>query len=417
MLVGEIIKFYREKKRMSQSELGEGICSKGYISRFEKGNVTFSPEIISTFSKRLEIDINHEIETLNRIDVLLQLWNQSMIMQNSKQIEEIKLEVEKVTMIPSSKYASFYLLLKARYFLHKKMFNDTKSIIEALEKGIDDLTNFEKNFLKHIKGMYYLSTYTATGFEDFHIAIKILKQIDFTEYKNKEAYYHIALGYHFAGLKINAYSFAVKALDYFNDTDNYIHAINTQTLMLVQIEDENHVCLTELIEKYNHLIHNCETLGVTEKKLILLNNLGGVFFKRGEYKEAAKYFEQSLLFTERSSIYYLRRYYNLLETCSEGMLSSNAFLLEEINKVLKLAKQHKSSLHFTLCKLLSLKCKKNLSQYYDYLEEVAIPHFKSTNHRFYLEMYGKKLLNHYIEMGQFKKAVEFDLYINLKNSI
>ncbi len=30
MLVGEIIKYYREKKGMSQSKLGEGICGKAY---------------------------------------------------------------------------------------------------------------------------------------------------------------------------------------------------------------------------------------------------------------------------------------------------------------------------------------------------------------------------------------------------
>jgi len=410
MLVGEIIKFYREKKGISQSKLGEGICCKAYISRFEGGKVILSPEIVSKLSERLGIDIDKEKETLHIVEQRLKDWNHAMIMQNSIQIEELKLELENMPFITASKHSSYYLLLTARYYLHNKMFNETKFIIEYAEKNFQTISDFEKNLLLHIKGMYCISTYRNTTSEDFRTAIKILKQINIEEYKNEEYYYHLALGYHYARGKVLAYSYAKKALQFFYNTYNYLQAINAQTLMLMQFESEKEIDFLELIASYMDLIHNCESLGSNEKKLILLNNLGVEFFKRGEYVQAAHYFEESFSMTDSSSIYYLRRYYNFVETCLEGKLLNRENLLEEIEKGAKLAKKHNSHIHITLFKLLSLNCKKNRRQYYDFLEKVAIPQFVSTNNVSCYEQYGRKLYKYYIELEQYKEAIELDDY-------
>ncbi|WP_088042597.1 helix-turn-helix domain-containing protein [Bacillus sp. EAC] len=417
MLVGEIIKFYREKKGISQSKLGEGICCKAYISRFEGGKVILSPEIISKLSERLGIDINKEIEALHIIELRLKDWNQAMIMQNSIKIEEIKLELENMPFIMTSKHSSYYLLLTARYYLHNKMFNEAKSITEYAEKNFRTISDFEKNLILHIKGMYCISTYRTTTSEDFRTAVRILKQINIEEYKNEEFYYHLALGYHYAREKVLAYSYANKALNFFNNTYNYMNAINAQILMLMQFEGEKEIDLVEIVGSYKDLIHNCESLGAIEKKLILLNNLGVEFFKRGEYKQAAQYIEQSLLRTDSSSIYYLRRFYNFVETCSEGKLLNREKLLEEIVKGAKLAKKQNSPIYITLFKLLLLKCKKNRSQYYECLAKEAIPQFVSIKNESYIEQYGKKLYTYYIELEELKKAIELNQYLRSECNI
>jgi len=408
MLQGEIFKFYREKNGISQSKLCEGICCKTYISRFEGGKVILSTEILSKLTDRLGIDLNKEMKALHQIEKLLKDWNTAIIMQNSIQIEEIKLELENIP-YKVSKYAVFYHLLTARYYLHKKMFHETKSIIEYTEKKFRTLPDFEKNLLLHIKGMYCICSYRTTTSEDYRTAVRILKQINIEEYKNEEYYYHLALGYHYAKGKVLAYTYAKKANEYFNKTYNYLQAINAQTLILMQFDGENDIDFNELVESYLNLIHNCESLGATEKKLILLNNLGVEFFKRKEFEQAAHYFKKSLSMTDHTSIYHLRRYYNYIESCSEGKLLSKEKLLEEVSKGIALSKTHNSPIHLTLFNLLLLNCKKDRREYYDYLAKVAIPQFALTNNASYYEQYGKKLYKYYMELGQFKEAIELNL--------
>ncbi|MEH7451182.1 helix-turn-helix domain-containing protein [Gottfriedia acidiceleris] len=405
MLVGEIFKFYREKNGISQSNLSKEICCKTYISRFEGGKVSISPEILSKLTERLGIDLYKEMKALHHIEQRLKDWDLAIIMQNSIQIEEIKLELENIPFIKASKYAVYYHLLTARYYLHKKMLHETKSLIEYADKNFRTISDFEKNLLLHIKGMYCISTYRTTTSEDFRAAARILKQINIEEYKNEEYYYHLALGYHYARGKVLAYTYAQKANDYFIKTCNYLQAINAQTLMLMQFESENDIDFMEIIESYMNLIHNCESLGANEKKLILLNNLGVEYFKRKEFVQAARYFEKSLHMRDHS-IYYLRRFYNYIESCSEGKLLNKENLLEEIRKGIALAKTHNSPIHLTLFNLLLLNCKKNRSEYFDYLAKVAIPQFASTNNVFYYEQYGKKLYKYYMELGQYKEAIE-----------
>jgi len=54
--IGPVIKALRRERKMTQSELAAGICSRSYISLVEKGQVTPSPDIVKRLAERLGID-------------------------------------------------------------------------------------------------------------------------------------------------------------------------------------------------------------------------------------------------------------------------------------------------------------------------------------------------------------------------
>jgi len=54
--IGPVIKALRLERKMTQSELAAGICSRSYISLVEKGQVTPSPDIVKRLAERLGID-------------------------------------------------------------------------------------------------------------------------------------------------------------------------------------------------------------------------------------------------------------------------------------------------------------------------------------------------------------------------
>ncbi|XZF76744.1 helix-turn-helix domain-containing protein [Bacillus sp. AL-1R] len=416
MLVGEIIKYYREKKGISQSNLGKGICGKAYISRFESGKVTLSPEIIDKLAKKLEIDINKEIESFCLIENQLNDWSQAIIMQRSVLIEGIKLVLDQNPFIMASKHAVNYMLLTGRYYLYKNMVKEAKNIIEYVEKELPKLSNYEKNLLLHIKGIYCISTFRTTQGEESQTAVNLLKQIDIVDYNNEEYYYHLAQAYHYAKAKISAFTYAKKALQFFNRTYNYVSAMNAQILMLMQFDSKSEIDFLNLVENYKDLIHNCMILGAQESKITILFNLGEEFYKRGIYDEAVRYYEQAFLLTDKSSTQYLRHLYHFTEACLDGKLLNKQSILENIEIGTKLAKKQ-CQIYYNLYNLLALKCKKNQKQYFEFLAEVVVPQLIATNNASFFVQYGKILYKHYVEKKDYKKAIEVDQSFKLMNKV
>ncbi|PGZ92975.1 helix-turn-helix transcriptional regulator [Bacillus sp. AFS029533] len=409
MFEREIIKYYRKEKGFSQDELCEGICSKSHLSRIESGRVSLSSKILALLSERLGIDINEKLNSYHMIENYLEELKNALIMHNSNKVDEIIQKLEQIPFISSSQYVVRNLLILARYYLWKNNLKQSLKIINSVErKYSENLSEYEKNFLLHIKAIYYLSIYRSTTSVDLRAAVGILNQINLKEYKNKEVYYHFALAYHYAGENLLVYINAKKALHYFNATHNYVQSINAQILILIQYEKEQEMSFVKIVEKYKDLIWNCDSVGASNQKAILLNNLGISYFKRGDFENAAHYIERSLQLTDKTSVYYLRRYYNYTETCLEGRLLPKDELLELTNEGIKLAEKNNSSIHITLFKLLKLCCENNQIQYYQYLNDIAIPHFKLTNNISYYNQYGKKLYKHLIANKQYKKAIELE---------
>ncbi|MFF3024377.1 helix-turn-helix domain-containing protein [Gottfriedia sp. NPDC057948] len=416
MSVGEIIKFHREKKGISQSKLGEGICGKAYISRFESGNVTLSPEIIYKFAKKLEIDINKEIESFYLIEKQLNDWNQAIITQRTVQIEGIKLALDQNPFIMDSKHVANYLLLTGRYYLHKHMLKEAKNIIEYVEKEFQALSSYEKNLFLHIKGIYCINTFRTIEGEECQNAVNLLKQINIAEYNNEEYYYHLALAYHHAKAKVSAFKFAEKALQFFNKTSNYLNAVNAQLLMLMQLDCESEMDFLALVDNYKNLIHNCMFLGSQESKINILFHLGEEFYKKGKYEQAVSYYEKAFLLTDKSSIKFVRRLYHFTEACLDGRLLSKAKILEKIEIGTKLA-ENVCPIYFNLYKLLALKSKKNQSEYYQFLAEVVVPQLIATNNTSFFEQYGKSLYKHYVEQKDYEKAFEVEQNFKLMKRV
>lgn len=102
---GEIIKFYRIKAGLTQEQLGKGICSSKHVGKIERGQTSYSSEIILLFSERLHIDIQEEIINFNNLEKKLLSWHNSIIKQSMIEVEKTKKELKKNPFINSSNYA------------------------------------------------------------------------------------------------------------------------------------------------------------------------------------------------------------------------------------------------------------------------------------------------------------------------
>lgn len=403
-LEGEIIKFYRERQNLTQAQLGEGICTTTHVSTIERGKTAYSSEIISLFSERLSIDIEKEIDKLGKVEKLLDQWHQAIIMRRIDEMEQLKQQLEKITLVESPYYAAHYQLLKARYLIICGKGAAAFEIIEKVKKTQSNLTPYENNLLWHIYGIYYISD--RTNLKSNTIPIQYLKKISIEAYGNKEYYYHLAIGYHLIGSYIMAYFFAEKALRYFKETNNYAQAINAENVMLLQMSRDMSVDFNDLVERYESLIHNSEILGLIDKKVLLLNNLGFEYFNKGDYESSKQCYEQALHLGDPGSSSYLLHLCNYIDACLESRKYDKKQIVKRIKDGLSLAKKLNSKHFSILFQLMKLKAENNDMKYFQFLEEKALPYFSSIEHIVYYNRYGKLLFNRYVETNQYMKATK-----------
>lgn len=212
---GMLIKFHREKSKLIQEELARGICSVTHISKIERGITQYSSEITNMISEKLGIDLEDELESLQKYEQLIEQWHYSMVMQQVTEMDLLKTKIEKHSLFLIQSIKNKYTLLHARYLLHQGDLSMANKLLAKMNKQRKELSTYEYNLLHHLLGM----SQVLSG--NFKLALKYLLEINESEYHNKEFYYQIAISYHNLQFKVRAYYYSELALEHFRKTSNF----------------------------------------------------------------------------------------------------------------------------------------------------------------------------------------------------
>lgn len=404
MSLGILIKFYREKKELTQEELGKGICSVTHISKIERGNTQYSPEITHLLSKKLGIDLEMEMQSLQRYERLLDQWHDSMVLQQVSEIERLKIEVEMNSLFLIQSVKNKYFLLQSRYYLLQGNLAQAENLLGKMIKNRKELTSYELHLLHHLLGI----TEGLKG--DFKKALEYLLQINEKEYLNHEFYYQIAIAYHNLQFKVKAYHFSEVALDYFRKTNNFKKVIDAETIKLIN-EGRNELWdFEELTERYNRLIAQCDILNESSKKAALLSNLAYEHSYTGNYESAKMYYEKTLALLEKNkkSPVYLNNLIGYVY-CSlhiEGNQDERnlSHIIETGSRLAKEINDRSSSLFFNMLRLLHEE-KREL--YYQFIEEKIIPMLEDSGKHQQLYTYEKTMYQYYLDQDRHEKALQY----------
>lgn len=400
MYAGGVIKFYREKAKLTQDQLGEGICSTTHISKIERGLTEYSPEITALLAQRLGIDIKGEVEGLENIKAKLDQWHEMIISQNMEDAEKIHDELIKNDLMKLSEYNVRYQLLYIKYHIKNEQLDKVHKPMKKLTKSTGQLSVFEQNLYKHVFGIYNLAT------ENPLKAIKLLKDIDLDSYSNPLIYFDIATAYHYNNSPVMSYHYAAKALQLYKQQNNFLGVIDTENLMIIQIESDQHRDFSETIRQYENLLHICDLCNSPDKKAKLLHNYAYENLRRKKYQESKQLYERSLKLKKEYSSIYLLSLEGFIRGSYEGKLLSKEELLQYVSKGLEIAKTINNSLYiivFTLHKYIILEQNK---RYYRYLVDKAIPYFQTHGYSVIAQKYGRELFNYYTQKREIDKALE-----------
>lgn len=400
MIEGKIIKYYRQKSGLSQEELGQGICSVTHLSKIERGITEYSSEIISLMSDRLGINITMEIKQYNHTKLLLEKWQDAIVMQKKEAIFRLKEEIENEDLINLPENLNLYKLLLARYYLYIHHVEEAFKIISYIKKRqLAMLSTKEVNLFKHVYGIYYF----LTG--QYNECITTMESIDNEQYHNDEYYYHLALAHHSVHSNVQAYYFASRALNYFQKTLNLLRIIDTEMVMLIQLNAKEHHDYKNTLEKFEKLLQLTDTCHDQQRKSKLFHNIGFENMRRGYYKEATHYFQKAMDFIDEDDQFHLTTLDVYINSCLKGQLLPDDELLELTQHGLKLATKNNDK-RYILFQLHIYSINREEETYYRFLEETVIPYYRETGYYMMIEHYEKKLFNYFITRKKTEKALE-----------
>ncbi|MEH7013756.1 tetratricopeptide repeat protein [Neobacillus niacini] len=399
MIEGKIIKFYREKAGLTQGQLVKGICSVTHLSKIERGITEYSEEITQLLAKKLNINPQVEITRYHNLSKKLERWHDAMIMQNLQKSEALKNELEQDELIQLQEFNVYYQLLNVRYYLSKHQLAQAHGIIQYLQKAETTLSSHDGNMLKHVRGIYYF----LSG--QFQECVDVLISIDQQQYNRLEYFYHLAIAYHSINSPVRAYYYADKALRYFRKTLNMLRIIDTEMVMLIQLNSNEPHDFNETIDTYEKLLQMCDTCNAVERKSKLYHNLAFEYSRRKQYQEAADLYQEALKLIDEHSPHYLTTLDRYIFSCYAGNLLSKELLIEKAQKGMKIAQAAKSKewIYFQLHLYLLNQEEEN---YYQFIEHTALLFFKKMGYIILIDHYEKKLFHYLYEKGEVEKALE-----------
>jgi HTH-type transcriptional regulator, quorum sensing regulator NprR len=401
---GILIKFYREKNELTQEELGKGICSVTHISKIERGNTQYSPEITHLLSKKLGIDLEKEMQALQKFERLLDQWLDSMVLQQKNEIERLKNEVEENSLFLIQSVKNKYFLLQSRYYLMQGNIIQAETLLDKMKKHRKELSAYEIHLLHHLLGI----TEVLKG--DFKKALEYLLEINEKEYLNHEFFYQIAIAYHNLHFKVKAYYYSELALDYFRKTNNFKKIIDAETIKLIN-EGRNELWnFEDLIDRYNRLIAQCDILNETSKKAALLSNLAYEHSYAGDNENAKKYYEKTLSLQEKDkhSPIYLNNLIGYVYCCLhiEGDQDE-----QQLKQLIEIGSQIAMDIHdqssFQFFKMLRLLYENKKKLYYQFIEDKIIPMLEEKGKHQQLQTYEKTMYQHYLDEENLEKALQY----------
>jgi tetratricopeptide (TPR) repeat protein len=406
--LGQRIKYYRNLRRISQSQLALGICSVSYLSKVENGRLEASDEIKELLYERLEVsksDIEKKANLKKKLKVDVQILDQK-IQRSCEGILNFFQSLE-------TKYISindpYTLLIKDLIRLRMAILNDDKKLssfyFSELSKYKNLMDGFSKHYYFRFAGLYhYVYGSLETSLKFYKSAEKLSEG-----YNKEDIYYQLSLIYtRLEQVSLSNY-YVIKALNIYQTKMLFSSCLDCNLLMGVNYRKMGQH--QEAIKTFQ-LILNEESRGLEkETKSKIHHNLGLIYFELSRLEEAVKSLEESLQYKENESNK-INTIYLLAKVYSKQFNVDKATNLILEGKEKAIANQRNDYLiKFQVLYYIVLS-KENNKKLGNYLQDIALPFFIQKEEHKTVQEYSILLAEFYEQEHKYKQA-----YYLLKNLI
>ena len=403
MKVGSLIKYYRTKQGLTQSELVEGICSVPHLSKIEHNEKEANDQTINLLLQRLGLDLSNVYEQNNTVKRLLDEWIEYI---NYFQVDEAK-DIDRqlnelVDFIVYTPHLYLFELYRLRYWL----------FIHETEKAIHQykwLDKHKKNL--NYQEMYLLHYYHAICLliqNKYRQAVVILEDLVSVSRDgmsvSADVYYHLALAKCHMEQHGHAIFYAKEALNAYTTQYNLKRIMHTLVILGISYTDTG--IYEVAADCFKHLKRNAEILNESATLSIAYHNIGYLKQKTGKLSEAREYYYKAINCESENTHSYLVSLSALGEICFYlGELDqANEFFLLLKNR----AQETGSKIYQMLPNYYLYMIQGDEERAINYIEEYTLPYlYNAESHYNDIRSVSKILSDYYKKSGKFQKALQY----------
>ncbi|KIL43022.1 helix-turn-helix domain-containing protein [Jeotgalibacillus campisalis] len=312
MNVGSIIKYYRTKKGLTQTDLADGICSTSHLSKIETNMYTANEETLNMLLQRLDLRLEDEKNRMGEIEDLLQEFIESLFAYDDEQIDHLYIQISEIKdYIETSEYVNLYHIYMYRYYVWSELPEKEKEILTILQRIKTTFTPAEQNLYLFIQAL------NLSFSSDYKASIKLFKKfldnpLPVGKFWTAEAYYQLALSYSHINQHEASVIYAKKASEIFETESNWKRLIHTQMILGICFMELR--LFTEAGALYKPLVRNSRIFFRDSVYPHILSNYARCLLTSKEYSKARKLMEEALVLLGKGSEQYMVVLLNWLES-------------------------------------------------------------------------------------------------------
>ncbi|MFD0049027.1 helix-turn-helix domain-containing protein [Actinomycetes bacterium NPDC127524] len=402
MQIGSLIKYYRTKEGLTQSELSEGICSIPHLSKIENNSKEANAETLALLLQKLGKNVKdiekNEQEIKQILDQLIE--NIHFYQTENAQADYATLQ-DKLELIPHTDYLYLYELYKFRYCLFTYQIQESEEQKKWLQKH-------KKNFSQHETYLYncYSAIYLILKrklSEADSLLMSLIHNQHGELFLSAEVYYHLAMVKGYLNQPGQAIFYARKALQLYTNHFNLRRMLHTHMILGINYTQSD--IYAEAMECYKHLLRNTEILGDKELVPQIYHNFADLRKKMGNQEEAITLYRKSLSLQNQQHPNYLVSVYSLAETFYSA--AENELALKYFKKASALAKCINNQEYSLLSAFYLYLLHKQKDTAYVHLEEKVLPFLQAKENKQDFHYYSKMLAKYYHESGKYEPAIYY----------
>lgn len=403
MNVGSLIKYYRTKLGMTQSELVDGICSVPHLSKIENNSKEANEQTIDLLLKRLGANLMEVQQKNVLIEKLLDEWIRDI---NYLQVEKARGLYDHLSglseFIAYTPHLYLYELYKLRYYLLVRETEKAKVHYKWLEKH-------KKNFsYQELYLFHYYHAICLIVQNKYRQANDVLDELVISQGEGVTAsgdvYYHLALVKCHIEQPGYAIFYGKQALTSFTADYNLKRMLHTLMIMGISYTDSG--IYEVALDCYNHLERNAEILGEVEMLSLTYHNIGYLKQRMGRLEEARDYFKRAIDSRNDDASSYMVSLYAFAETAF--YLEDYPAAKESFVSLKKEAVQAGTKIYQILPMYYLLMMEGEEEKAIRYLEEYTLPFLYDKELSFTdIRSVNKILADYYKKEGKFKEALQY----------
>ncbi|AFQ24369.1 tetratricopeptide repeat protein [Bacillus thuringiensis] len=411
--IGKQVFYKRLQQKMTQEELCQGICSVSYLSKIENGKIEASEEILQLLCTRLEIAVTDLRDVEEDVKGKLDEWLNALVHLDKQQVERIYEELQgEMKHVLDFEIINYYKLLYTRYLIMKRDFPALEEELDKLKKVYKKYSPFQKLLYMYSRGLLCCLQYRWKDGLDYLLKTEVMAKEQ--GYHETGLYYNIALAYTHLDIHHLAIHFVNMALEGFRSEYKFRNIINCQILIAVSYTEKGQY--EEALKMYESILR--EATSFADKDVLLaitLSNMGSIYYKKGKYQQAKKYYLDSLQLQKQIDLNYLDTIYEMALVCIKLEELDEARAL--IDKGIDAAKQEERfNAKLYLLLMLRYKYFEEAKDYKLFLENEAIPLYKSAGNKIELKKVYVELAEHFSNLSRFEESNRYyRLVIDLMN--